>query len=100
MGTAPSGCRGQRGHGSEPLAYRPPGGRDGANGAVEYAPVCCCLKRPATRHLADSMVLTMLVERTLEEPEETSSVSTGRTNNHVDVTRCDRHETPVVKLVS
>lgn len=29
-------------------------------------PFCFCWKSPATRHLADSMVLTMLVERTLK----------------------------------
>lgn len=28
-------------------------------------PFCFCWKSPANRHLADSMVLTMFVERTL-----------------------------------
>jgi len=35
-------------------------------------PVCFCRKSPATRHLADSMVLTMLVERTLKMGEKTN----------------------------
>lgn len=30
-------------------------------------PFCFCWKSPATRHLADSMVLTMFVERTLKK---------------------------------
>lgn len=30
-------------------------------------PFCFCWKSPATRHLADSMVLTMFVERTLRK---------------------------------
>lgn len=32
-------------------------------------PFCFCWKSPAMRHLADSMVLTMLVERTLKMEE-------------------------------
>lgn len=33
---------------------------------ISALPFCFCWKSPATRHLADSMVLTMLVERTLK----------------------------------
>lgn len=33
---------------------------------ISSLPFCFCWKSPAIRHLADSMVLTMLVERTLK----------------------------------
>lgn len=38
--------------------------------SISASPFCFCWNRPAIRHLADSMVLTMLVERTLKMEEK------------------------------